>query len=225
MYLLEVLRARPGWSNAVHLLQELQGNHGQAAAIEAAGYSEVYRDRRGAMVFDVVASRQRRYRSRVQPMVTAFSDEPQARDLRRLAADGPGPGWGLRAGEGETMQNVARGLIRYCDDHSLDIENGVRNWAAATHELVEVHRLDPYVGEVKGIGPALFAYLRMRAGGDGIKPDIRVRRALNTLGFAPPAGDVALLRIAAAAASEVRVSLLQLDQLLWWTLEPGGSQS
>ncbi len=124
----------------------------------------------------------------------------------------------MRAGEGETMRGVAAGLVRYCDDHGLDTEAGVRSWADATAGLVEVHRLDPFVGEVKGIGPALFAYLRMRAGGDGLKPDVRVRRALKHVGFNPPAGDVALLRIGAGAASELDVSLLELDQLLWWSL-------
>lgn len=71
------------------------------------------------------------------------------------------------------------------------------------------------VGCVKGIGLALFAYMRMRSGADAIKPDIRVKKALRHLGFAVPDDDHAVLILAKAAAEEIRVSRLVLDQLLW----------
>jgi hypothetical protein len=53
----------------------------------------------------------------------------------------------------------------------------------------------------------------MRSGGDAIKPDTRVIRAL---GFSVPKDDHAVLLIAKAAAGEIAVSRLVLDQLLWW---------
>jgi hypothetical protein len=71
-------------------------------------------------------------------------------------------------------------------------------------------------GSVTGIGPALFAYLRMRSGADALKPDLRVVRALRTLGFHVPVGEHAILVVARAAADETAISLLVLDQLLWW---------
>ena len=43
-----------------------------------------------------------------------------------------------------------------------------------------------FVGATNGIGPALFAYLRMRSGADALKPDLRVRESLNRLGFGLP---------------------------------------
>jgi hypothetical protein len=57
----------------------------------------------------------------------------------------------------------------------------------------------------------------MRCGADAIKPDVRVREALGSLLF--PLGDgsdLALLCVAGAAAEELGVTRLQLDQLLWW---------
>jgi hypothetical protein len=62
----------------------------------------------------------------------------------------------------------------------------------------------------------LFAYLRMRSGADALKPDLRVARALSKLGFHVPAGSHATLVVAHAAADEVAINLLVLDQLLWW---------
>ena len=71
-------------------------------------------------------------------------------------------------------------------------------------------------GSVPGIGPALFAYLRMRSGGDAPKLDLRVARATRRLGFHVPVGEHAILVVAHAAADEVAISLLVLDQILWW---------
>ena len=66
-----------------------------------------------------------------------------------------------------------------------------------------------------GIGPALFAYMRMRCGADALKPDLRVAAALRELGFGVPGDEHSILVIARAAAAELDVSLLVLDQLLW----------
>lgn len=75
--------------------------------------------------------------------------------------------------------------------------------------------LDPIVGSVKGVGPALFAYMQMRSGGDAVKPDLRVTRGLRRLGFIVPGGMHATLVVARAAAAEIGTTLLVLDQLLW----------
>lgn len=217
MDLLDLLRERDGWSTAVESLRAVHATHGAEAKKRAAQYGRVYVGRRAAMVFDVVASRQRRYEQRVVPLVERFALLPAAESLNALAAHGPGPGFGLRSGEPETMQHVAAGLVLFAERQGLDDEEAVRRWAERTKSVVEAPGFDPYVGTVKGIGVALFGYLRMRSGGDGIKPDLRVRRALADLGFEPPLGEVALLRTATAAAAELGISLLELDQLLWWT--------
>jgi len=168
------------------------------------------------MVFDVVASRQRRYTARVRPMVERFSTTEAAASLQALAAAGPEGTEGLRTGEAETMQQVAAGLARYGERHGLDEEQAVRQWADSAAPFEHAPKLEPYVGSIKGMGPALLAYLRMRSGADALKPDLRVRKALLRLGFQVPGDEHAILVVTHQAAEEVGVPLLVLDQLLWW---------
>jgi len=118
------------------------------------------------MVFDVVASRQRRYEQRVLPMVERFARSDPARSLHALATCGPQAS-GLRNGEAETMQEDEAALVRFGQDHGLADDDAIaREWALSVADLEHAHDLDPYVGGCKGIGTALFAYLRMRSGAD-----------------------------------------------------------
>ncbi|MEV6271253.1 hypothetical protein AB0L64_29100 [Kribbella sp. NPDC051936] len=189
--------------------------YGVQARRDAAEYANVYAGRRAVMVFDVVASRRRKYETRVARMVEQYAGD--APTLGSLATDGPGDGYGLRDGEGETMRQVAAGLLRFGAERELDDEEAIKSWADSVAEFEHAAKLDPYVGAVKGIGLALFAYLRMRCGADAIKPDVRVRRALVRLGFRVPGDEHAVLVVCGAAAVELGVSKLVLDQLLWWS--------
>ena len=213
---LELLRRRSDWQDGIATIRRLDETAGQQARADAEAYAAVYESQRAPMVFDVVASRQRSYRNRVKPLVDRFSKTPASASLEALAADGPGDGWGLKATETETIRLVAAGLVRFADDNDCDGDDvTVRLWADRTLPVVAAHDLDPYVGSVSGIGLALFAYMRMRSGGDGIKPDIRVRRGLTNAGFQVPRSDLAMLRLAEAVAAETDMPLLVLDQLLW----------
>lgn len=167
------------------------------------------------MVFDVVYSRQRRYETRVVPQVARFEADASVTSLAAMAADGPGDSWGLRKGEAETMRDVARGLLDFPVEETVSEWDRCRAWAHWA-DFGIAYELDPYVGQVRGIGLALFHYLRMRAGGDTMKPDLRTRNALREHGF--PIGNgrpETIYLVATAAARELGVSLLQLDQLLW----------
>jgi hypothetical protein len=213
------------WPAAVDNLRALWEKGGSDARKAAAAYGSVYRDRRAAMVFDCVMSRQRNYTKVVLPLVAEFERTPAAGSLRTLASDGPGTAgpsrsFPFRRGEAETVRLVAEGLVRCCDEQGLDEETGVRRWADRSGVFERRSFQEPYVGSVKGIGTALFSYLRMRCGADAIKPDVRVRAALGSLLF--PLGDnsdFAVLCVAAAAAKEIGISRLELDQLLWWMQE------
>jgi hypothetical protein len=168
------------------------------------------------MVVDVVASRRRQYKTRVQAIVRKFEIRSQAGSLAELAAIGPGADLGLRAVEENTIQLVAKGLSQYCASHGMDEDAGVLAWAQQQHPIRLAPRLDPYVGCVSGIGIALFAYLRMRSGVDALKPDGRVRKSLDKHGFSvPPGSDAALILLAEAVAEELGITLLALDQVLW----------
>jgi hypothetical protein len=174
-----------------------------------------YAQRRPAMVFDTVASRHRRPSRRMLPVLERFAQSPAATSLAALAEQGPGDGWGLRPGEPEVMRGIARGLTLYAAHHRVDEEAGVLAWANATATIAAAPALDPYVGSVPGVDAVLFADIRMRSGGDGIKPDLRTRAALRYLGFDVPAGEPALLALASAVAAELDQPLVVLDQLLW----------
>ncbi len=213
------LRGFSWWDDAMAALESAYSAHGEAVRERALEHGNKYAGRRAAMVFDVVASRQRNYQARVLPMVEDW--EQRGVSLGQLADEGPGDGLGLRKGEALTMQEVARGLVRFATDHELDDEVGVKTWAEAVEALAHAPKLDPYVGCVKGIGPALFAYLRMRCGASALKPDLRVGRALRSYGFKVSDDVHELLIVSAVVADELTVSRLELDQLLWW----GGPQA
>jgi hypothetical protein len=210
------LGALPQWEHGMARLRTVHDLHGAEARHRADKYSEQYQGRRAAMVFDGVASRQRRYPSRVLPMVAAFAVTPAASSLHTLAELGPGHGHGLMLSEEATMQAVASGLVRFATERDLDDDDAARVWAASGTPFEHAPKLEPYVGSAKGIGLALFAYLRMLSGADALKPDSRVLKGLNHLGFEVPNDDHAILIVATAAAADLGVSRLVLDQLLWW---------
>lgn len=211
----EYLRSLPAWAPAIEALRRKYEADGDEAHERAAGYGELYASRRAAMVVDVVASRQRRYERRVLPMVQQFDDAFPG-GLAELGAADLSDVLRLRRGETDTIRAVAAGLAGFAAERGLGDDEGSKAWAAAVGPLGAAFRLDAYVGSVRGIGLALFCYLRMRCGADGLKPDLRLRRALAKLGFPTPDHDPSLLALAEAAAAELGVPRLVLDQLLWW---------
>jgi len=213
--LLGQLRDLPWWHEATENLRKRYRAHGEAAQEQASAYAQRYEGLRAAMVFDVVLSRQRRY-ARVEKLTEQFAQTKPGRSLEALARYGPGVDYPLRAGEATTMQAVADGLLRYCRRQGLDEETGIRRWAKDAGFFEHAPRLEPFVGGTPGIGPALFAYLRMRAGADALKPDLRVHAALQGLGYMVPRDPHAILLVAQGGAAELGIGLLVLDQLLWW---------
>ena len=72
---LDVLRDRPEWPTAMERLRQLYTRGGAAAQEAAVGYDQKYARQRGAMVVDVVASRQRNYQSmQVVQMVNSMGN-------------------------------------------------------------------------------------------------------------------------------------------------------
>jgi hypothetical protein len=214
---LDALRNRPQWPTAMEQLRQLYARGGAAAQGKAARYGQTYADQRGAMVVDVVASRQRNYLAKVHGIVSGWLEEAREPTLAWLAANRPDRArLGLMASEPETMRQVAENLVAFAQSRGLDEERGCYLWAQEVDGLEHAHGLDPVVGAVSGIGPALFALMRMHCGGNAIKPDTRVRRELGRLGFEVPAGEHAILVVAEAAAADLGVDVLVLDQLLWW---------
>jgi hypothetical protein len=167
-------------------------------------------------VFDVVLSRRRKYLTVVRPLVERFAASPAAESLSALATAPLDDGYPFAGREADTIRIVAAGLVAYGQQRGLDDEEAVRAWGMETGAVEFAHELDPYVGSVTGIGPALFAYMRMRAGADAIKIDSRVRGQLESRGFRLGASDASVLVLATACARSLGCTKLELDQLLWW---------
>lgn len=176
----------------------------------AANYGTLYKGERGLMVVDVVSSRQRRYDSYVIPkIIPQYRSVAKDLSLQELASNSPI--WlPLRDGEADTMKSIAKVLINYGNTRGLtDEEKIVRRWADDKDAFQEV--LD-----IKGIGPALLQYLRMRSGADSLKVDVRVIEELGKLGL-PVHWFTAdgLLELCVEIANEANCTLLELDQVLW----------
>jgi hypothetical protein len=212
---LHVLQATPGWGPAVRNLRQLYEREGGRAEREAAAFAERFSGRRAAMVFDVVQSANRNYDATVTPRVTRFAATSAARSLRALADEGPPDRTGFRRYEADAMMLLATRLADFCDRQGLGDDEGCRQWATGDDPGV-LHQLDPVIGHVKGIGFTLYRYLRMRAGADDLKPDRRVATGLERCGFPLFARPEHIYVLALAAAVEVGVRLLVLDQLLWF---------
>jgi len=194
----------------------------------AATYASRYNNRRGAMVADVVASAARNYDRVEQIIVPGFErlahDKPT---LNALAQADPAQlkALGLRANEPNTMIEVAKGLIRFGSAQNITGDDAIcRAWGEYAEQWRRTPKLDPYVG-VKGIGIALYAYLRMRSGADAIKPDVWIARLLQQYGAAirDPKDALEVMECAEQVALAAKISRLTLDQMLWrgeWKITP-----
>lgn len=199
----------PNWNTAVAAIKnDLESNPN--LKILAARYGNVYKGARGLMVVDVVASRQRRYDTYVIPKILPFY-KSKAKDLSLLSLSSKSPEWlPLRVGEAETMKNMAQALLHYGQSRGLkDEEKIIETWANDESAFQRI--LD-----IKGIGPALLQYLRMRCGADSLKVDVRVIDELSKFGI--PVGwftPEGLLELCKEIANEANCTLLELDQTLW----------
>lgn len=133
---------------------------------------------------------------------------------------------GMKRSESGTVLGVATALLEFCGPEE-DENAACLAWAEQNAGMEHASRADPRVGRVSGIGLALFCYLRMRSGADGVKPDGRVRQALKELGLPSSRDPHAILTVAQCAAAELGMAELELDQLLWFAprAEPAGRGS
>jgi hypothetical protein len=143
---LDVLRDRPEWPTAMEQLRQLYAQGGAAAQEAAVRYGQKYARQRGAMVVDVVASRQRNYLSKVRRIVDRWREEAKEPSLAWLSANLPDRArLGLMASEPETMRQVAENLVAFARSRGLDEEEGCYLWAKEVDGLEHAHGLDPVV--------------------------------------------------------------------------------
>jgi hypothetical protein len=211
---LHVLRGTPGWQAAVEALRRRYERFGSRAEEAASTYAQRYRGRRAAMVFDVVHSANRNYETTVVNRVERFSTTSAARSMLSLSQSGPEDRTGFRRFEADAMMQVAARLAAHCARLEVDDDEGCREWANGDDPGL-LHRLDPVIGSVKGMGFTLYRYLRMRCGADDVKPDRRVAGGLHACGFPFFSSPEHIYVLALAAAFEAGLRPLVLDQLLW----------
>ncbi len=105
-----VLARRPDWDEGAGRLRLLWERNGAVATERANQYGNAYSGRRGSMVFDVVASRQRKYDPRVLSMVAAWERAHPPRYARQGYRSGRRRrlGWRRDAGLGEQVELSVR---------------------------------------------------------------------------------------------------------------------
>lgn len=199
----------PGWSKAVSDIRSTLDKNPELAT-KARNLAHLYADKRGIMIVDVVASRQRRYTSYVVPKILPLY-EAKAKDLSIASLAAQAPSWlPLRHGEAETMQSVANALLSFGIKNKITDENELsKKWAMdeiAASEILDIH----------GIGPALMQYMRMLCGADSLKVDVRVQNSLEAVGL-PVSWFTAdgVLSLCKQLSKDIGCSLLELDQALW----------
>ena len=181
-----------------------------------------YQSKRGAMVVDAICSRQRKYDSRVLNIVREWQELCPSGQLKDLIQCSPESlrSLGLLDSEPQTLIDVAEGFFRFGQERNISAEDEiVKRWASEVKDLRHFTKLDPYVGSVSGVGPALFAYMRMLCGADTLKVDLRVNRSLRDLGTFVPSDANATLHLCELYAEDLGISLRQLDRLLYADLD------
>jgi uncharacterized protein with LGFP repeats len=109
-----LLRADPQWSHAVEKLRELIRDYGAEAHTRARNYAAEYGNARGAMIVDVVASRQRRYTKRVRNIVSDWKAHNAEHTIAWLATNPlQREIYGLSNNEVGTIHEVANRLCGF----------------------------------------------------------------------------------------------------------------
>lgn len=165
------------------------------------------------------------YKSSVKPNVESFRDQfidsgkvQSLADLAELEHD-PEFTESFTIGHPNAVHDVAAALLEHAEPDADDLEL-LQTWAENADP--EQYRSDP-VGDVHGIGPATFQYLRMIAGADTVKPDIQVKKFITELESKYPRFDVDsssgidLIKSCRWLAAHSTYSMIEIDQIAWWT--------
>lgn len=199
----------PGIENAISEIKKVLVDNPDVKN-DAWALPRLYVGKRGLMVVDVVASRQRMYEKYVKPTLLP-TYERKAKDLSLASLSETAPTWmKLRNGEAVVMMEVAQHILGYGETIGTTTEDELcKVWA-------DDIKFSSQVLDIKGIGPALYQYLRMLCGADTLKSDLRVKRGLEKLGL--PVNwftDDGVLELCKVLAKGAECSMVELDQCLY----------
>ncbi|SFT09063.1 hypothetical protein [Halostagnicola kamekurae] len=173
------------------------------------------------------------YKNIVKPNVKAFREQfiesGKVQSLADLAALEHDPEFteSFTIGHPNIVYDIPSALLEDAEPNA----NGLgllQTWAESADP--EQYRSDP-VGAVHGIGPATFQYLRMISGADTVKPDIQVEKFITELEKEHPkfsldsSSDAGLIDSCSWLAAHSTYSMIEIDQIAWWTFSETESLS
>jgi hypothetical protein len=111
---------------------------------------------------------------------------------------------------------LLRALVAYLREVGVVDLDDLRAWAELSEFRRDFEGRVRYVadGRVYGLGPAVFNWLVMRLGVETVKPDVRVRRFVETA-IGRRTNDGEIVDAVTAAASALDVSPRRLDWSIW----------
>ncbi|WP_394742917.1 hypothetical protein [Natronococcus roseus] len=173
------------------------------------------------------------YENIVKPNVESFRDQfvnsgkvQSLADLTELEHDSEFAE-SFTIGHPNIVHDVAAALLEKAEPDADDLDL-LQTWAANADP--KQYQSDP-VGDVHGIGPATFQYLRMIAGADTVKPDVQVEKFITELETEHSEFDVdsssklELIDSCRWLATHSTYSMIEIDQIAWWTFSETESLS
>jgi len=137
----------------------------------------------------------------LQELQEALARFPDDRDGNRDAARYL---WGYLYGD---RLGRLRGLANWMQDHGIIDQDRLREWAHTSSAA-------DFVGQIKGLGAAAYAWLVMRLGVDTVKPDLWIHR-FTQQAIGRDLDDTTLVDVITEAAHRVGRQARELDGGIW----------
>jgi hypothetical protein len=107
-----------------------------------------------------------------------------------------------------------RGLVAYFRERGVTDPQSLRRWAAAS-------KPEDFLGHIKGLGPAVYHWLVMRAGVETIKPDVHILRFTSSA-VGRPVSEMEAVSALTAVADRIGLPAPTLDWSIWEFQRGGG---
>lgn len=107
-----------------------------------------------------------------------------------------------------TRAHMLRGLVELLRDQGVTDQPALRSWAARSDFKRD------FEGRVKGLGYAVYKWLVMRQGVETVKPDVHVRRFVESA-VGMPMTDAQVVEAVEEAAQRLSVKASALDWAIW----------
>jgi hypothetical protein len=107
-----------------------------------------------------------------------------------------------------TRVHNLRGLTGYFDEQGIDSIEKLRQWATESDFKRD------FEGRVKGLGPTVYRWLVMRLGVETVKPDVHIRRFVESA-LGRTLSDEDVVDVVCAAARNLGMRTYELDWSIW----------